>query len=264
MKNMKLFILILTILSSITSAQNITFIYELNKPNNQTEYYYLDVLGKQSVFRSESARKADSLALINGYYASKKPTFEHLYSFKNLISKKIYKSVTHPALYDLYYINIDENLDWNVHQEKQKIGEFECQKATTKYGGRTWIAWFDVNNPLQEGPYIFHGLPGFIVKLTDVDKNFDFNLIRIKRSSKNNQFNIRKGKEINWEVYKKLQEDYYSDPFSAIKAQGYKMKIGDDKGNTLDMSFKDLTANLQKQLKEKNSPVELNQKVEFK
>lgn len=261
---MRLLVISLLFFFSVCSAQNITFIYELNKPNTQTEYYYLDVLGKQSVFRSESARKADSLMLINGYYASKKPTFEHIYSFKNLISKKIYKSVTHPALYDLYYINIDEKLDWQIYQEKQKIGEFECQKAITKYGGRTWIAWFDINNPLQEGPYIFHGLPGFIVKLTDADKDFDFNLIRIKRSDKNNQFYVRKGKEINWDIYKKLQLDYYSDPFSFIKSQGYKMKIGDDKGNTLDMSFKDLAANLQKQLKEKNFPIELNQKVDFK
>ncbi|CEJ69052.1 Protein of unknown function (Porph_ging) [Chryseobacterium oranimense G311] len=266
---MKHLFFILIFISNIIFAQNITFIYELKykpdpKKEIKTEYYYLDVLGSQSVFRSESAREADSLMQKNGFWQSRKPTFDHIYSFKNLISNKVYKSVTHPAMYDLYYVNIDDKLEWQILPEKKKIGDMECQKASVQYGNRNWIAWFDAKNPLHEGPYIFHGLPGFIVNISDEKGEYNFSLIRTKRSDKNNMFYVRKGKEISWDAYKKLQSDYYNDPFAEVKARGIKTKVGDTNGNTLDVSFKQMAESIQKQMKENNNPVELDKRVEFK
>lgn len=265
MKHLFIFIFI----SNIIFAQNITFIYDVKyKPNSgkeiKTEYYYLDVLGSQSVFRSESARNADSLMQKNGFWQSRKPTFDHIYSFKNLISNKVYKSVTHPAMYDLYRINIDDKLEWHILPEKKKIGDMECQKASVQYGKRNWIAWFDPKNPIQDGPYVFYGLPGLILKLNDDQGDFDFNLISIKRSDKNNMFYVRKGKEINWDTYKKLQSDYYNDPFAEIKAHGIKTKTGDANGNPVSVSWKEMTESIQKQLVDKNNPIEIDKKVEFK
>lgn len=252
-------------LSNILSAQNVTFIYALKKDKDvKPNYYYLDVLGKQSVFRSQSAREADSLMQKNGFWQSRKPNFDHIYAFKNLISGKVYKSVTHPAMYDLYYINIDQKMNWEILPDKMKFGEMECQKATIQYGGINWVAWFDPKNPLQEGPYIFHGLPGFIVKLENDKGDYSFELINIKRSDKNNMFYVRKGKEITWEDYKKLQISYYTDPFAEIKARSIKTKVGDANGNPVNISFKEMTENIQKQLRDGNNPVELNHKVEFK
>jgi len=266
---MKHLLFIFMFISNIILAQNITFIYELRyKPNLEkeikTEYYYLDVLGSQSAFRSENARAADSLMQKNGFWQSRKPTFDHIYSFKNFISNKVYKSVTHPAMYDLYYVNIEGKLDWKISPDKMKIEEMECQKASVQYGGRNWIAWFDPNNPIHDGPYIFHGLPGLIVKLNDDQGDFDFNLIKIKKSDKNNMFYLRKGKEINWDAYMKLQNDYYSDPFAEVKSRNIKTKVGDEKGNPINVSFKELTASIQKQMKDQNNPIELNHKIDYK
>jgi len=263
---MKLLFLIVLLSNSIV-AQNITFIYELkdqNKKNVKPEYYYLDVLGSQSAFRSENARDADSLMQKNGFWQSRKPTFDHIYSFKNLISNKVYKSVTHPAMYDLYNVNIDDKLNWKILPDKMKFGDIECQKATVIYGGRNWTAWFDPNSPLQEGPYIFHGLPGFIVNISDEKGEYNFSLIRTKRSDKNNMFYIRKGKEISWDVYMKLQEDYYSDPFAEVKSRNIKTKVGDENGNPINVSFKELTESIRKQMEEKNNPIELNHKIDLK
>lgn len=264
---MKPLLFILLFVANILTAQNITFIYELtlrtDKKNVRQEYYYLDVLGKQSVFRSEKAREADSLMQKNGYWQSRKPTFESIYSFKNLISNAVYKSVTHPAFYDLYYININNKLQWQILSDKMKIGDVECQKAIAEYGGRKWFAWFDGASPLQEGPYIFYGLPGLIVELSDEQKNFDFKLIRIKKSDKNNMFYLRKGKEITWDVYKKLQIDYYNDPFAEIKARNIKTRIGDANGNPVNISFKEMTESIQKQMKEDNNPIELDKAVKY-
>lgn len=34
---------------------------------------------------------------------------------------------------------------------KVKIGAMVSYKATVKYGGRNWIAWFDPKIPVQDG-----------------------------------------------------------------------------------------------------------------
>ncbi|MEG1239213.1 MAG: GLPGLI family protein, partial [Flavobacterium sp.] len=49
----------------------------------------------------------------------------------------------------------DLKLNWKISNEKQKIGEYNTQKATAQYGGRTWTAWFSSDIPFQDGPYKF-------------------------------------------------------------------------------------------------------------
>ncbi|MFZ1558862.1 MAG: GLPGLI family protein, partial [Saprospiraceae bacterium] len=44
-------------------------------------------------------------------------------------------------------------------------------KATTKYGGRKYLAWFTPEIPVMDGPYVFAGLPGLIVRIKD-DQDF--------------------------------------------------------------------------------------------
>jgi GLPGLI family protein len=56
---------------------------------------------------------------------------------------------------------------------KEKIGNWEAQKATTEFGGRKWTAWFCEEIPLSDGPYKFKGLPGLIVKISDADNSHD-------------------------------------------------------------------------------------------
>ncbi len=266
---MKKLFFILLLVPHIVSAQIMTFVYELKyKPDSgkdiiKSETYYLDIMGSQSVFRSENARQADSLMLKNGYWERRKITFDQLYVFKNFINKKTIKSITHPAMYDLYFIDINDKLDWQIQSDKMKIGDIECQKATVEYGGRNWTVWFNQSIPLQDGPYIFKGLPGLIVKISDDKGEYDFSLI--ETSSKGNKmFYLRKGKEISWDVYRKLQSDYYNDPFAEIKARNIKYKVGDMNGNPIDMSLREMTENIQKQMRENNNPIELNHKVDFK
>jgi GLPGLI family protein len=70
---------------------------------------------------------------------------------------------------------------WNIQPEKQKIGEYNTQKATTEFGGRKWTAWFSSDIPFQDGPYKFYGLPGLIVKIEDDEKNYSWMLSGNKR-----------------------------------------------------------------------------------
>ncbi|WP_300687349.1 GLPGLI family protein [Chryseobacterium sp.] len=68
---------------------------------------------------------------------------------------------------DKYKIKEDRKPEWKITSEKQKIGEYNAQKAVTSFGGREWTAWFTTDLPFQDGPYVFYGLPGLIVKIED-------------------------------------------------------------------------------------------------
>ena len=72
--------------------------------------------------------------------------------------------------------NEDLKFNWKIDAQKEKIGAYNVQKATTEYGGRKWTAWFTADIPLQDGPYKFHGLPGLIVKVTDEGNNYSWEL----------------------------------------------------------------------------------------
>lgn len=267
---MKKIFIIFLLLANFVFAQNISFVYELKyKPDSNndslvTETYYLDVSGDQSVFRSEQARISDSLKDKMGYRGIEKTTFNQLYVIKNRESKEIIKSITTPLMNDLYFISIKDTINWQILNDIQKIDNIACQKATANYGGRNWTAWFDKNTLIQDGPYIFQGLPGLIVKLYDDQGNYDFNLMEIKNSNDKEMFYLRKGKEISWDIYKKLQFNYYSDPFSEITSRGIKYKIGDQNGNPVDMNLKEMTKNIQKKMREDNNPIELNHKIDYK
>lgn len=68
----------------------------------------------------------------------------------------------------------DIKFDWKMTGQKEKIGEYNTQKATASFGGRNWTAWFSTDIPLQDGPYKFYGLPGLIVKIEDDQKNYSW------------------------------------------------------------------------------------------
>lgn len=96
----------------------------------------------------------------------------------------IYQNQNHINYYDNVFfnkINYEEDIKliWDITTEKKLIGDYSCSKATTKYGGRVWEAWFTNDIPLVAGPYKFSGLPGLIIEISDVKKNYQFSLLGV-------------------------------------------------------------------------------------
>lgn len=120
----------------------------------------------------------------------------------------------------------DLKLNWKISNEKQKIGEYNTQKATAQYGGRTWTAWFSSDIPFQDGPYKFSGLPGLIVKIEDADKNYSWVLQGNKKIKEYNEFSYieslmqatgGKPKELTREKFEKTFNDFKKDPFASVR-----------------------------------------------
>lgn len=65
-------------------------------------------------------------------------------------------------------------LRWKLESDYKIILGFKTQKATIRYSGRDWTAWFAESIPIPLGPYTFGNLPGLILELYDKDNNHHF------------------------------------------------------------------------------------------
>ncbi|MCL1662794.1 GLPGLI family protein [Elizabethkingia ursingii] len=263
----KLLLLAFSVLFLSISAQLRTFVYEIkyksnpNKDSIITLKMNLDVMDKQSVFRTDKQKETDSIFSNTGRWTWYDTGFgNQLYISKNLKTKEIFKNVQNAR--ELYTIPIKENLQWKILPDKDKAGEFAVQKATTNYGGRNWTAWFATEIPILDGPHVFSGLPGLIVKIEDEKKDYQFALTEIKKSGKQ-LFQRGKGLVLTWAQFQKLAKDYYNDPFKEYKAGQSKLRVVDEHGNVLPIDYKDMTLSEQKQIRETNNPVELNYKISY-
>lgn len=85
-------------------------------------------------------------------------------------------------LHDQYF-GYDEKIEynWSFSNESKIILGFKCKKATLKYGGRLWIAWYAQDIPINQGPYKFRGLPGLILEVVDSEGDFKFNAYSVQK-----------------------------------------------------------------------------------
>lgn len=66
--------------------------------------------------------------------------------------------------------------NWTITKETKQVADMKCTKATARFKGRNWTAWFNPDMPFQAGPWKLNNLPGLIMEAYD-DKNevrFDF------------------------------------------------------------------------------------------
>ena len=78
----------------------------------------------------------------------------------------------------------------------------KCQKATCRWRGREFVAWFATDIPIRRGPWLFGGLPGLILKVYDKDHHYTFEAVSIRRGK---QPIIRYA----YEGYRKASRDRY-------------------------------------------------------
>lgn len=192
----KLFSVFLITLFAFASAQDTKetanrFFYELTfKPKKDSAKLdklitILDITPKKSIYQDYTIPSQDSIIKLAVEEMEKAKAWKDISKLIRM-PKFAYKIVkTYPEMKEQYIDRVSMNLfgyddpvkfNWNILPEKQKIGEYNTQKATTEYGGRTWTAWFSSDIPFQDGPYKFYGLPGLIVKIEDTEKNYSWML----------------------------------------------------------------------------------------
>lgn len=219
-------------------AQKYSFVYHMDKNGKYfgKDDLLLDVSGQKSVFRSTSEKKSDSLLSLGKIsYGNSLCIDESKYVVKDLSKNSLYRSIVSPAR-EIYTVNIDSPLKWKILPDKEKFENYEVQKAEVDYGGRHWTAWFTQQIPISEGPYIFHGLPGLIVKIMDDKDEFSFVLTQVKFFD-GNFFEGKKGIAMNTKQFQKIAKDYYEKPSMFVRQMNRPIAIADEKGNIKKVSY---------------------------
>ncbi|MCJ7933942.1 MAG: GLPGLI family protein [Chryseobacterium sp.] len=247
----KLFSLFLIALFALAGAQESKetanrFFYELTfKPKKDSAKLdkvitILDITDKnRSIYQDYTVIAQDSIMKIEMEAIQKSGMMKDLSkSIKTpKISARIYK--TYPGMKIQYVdkiangftptnIGYSENLkfNWKILGDKQKIGEYNTQKATTEFGDRKWTAWFTTDIPFQDGPYKFYGLPGLIVKIEDSEKNYSWVLQGNKKVKDYTEFSYienlmhasgGKVSDLPREKFEKTFNDFKKDPFASVR-----------------------------------------------
>ena len=83
--------------------------------------------------------------------------------------------------YEGYYDEPYPDQKWTLTQDTATISGYHCQKATCRFHGRDFEAWFTPEVPVKFGPWKFGGLPGLIVKVYDTYHLYTFDCTRVER-----------------------------------------------------------------------------------
>ncbi len=168
--------------------------------------------------------------------------------------------------------NDDTKFNWKIENAKEKIGEYNAQKATTDFGGRKWTAWFSTDLPFQDGPYKFHGLPGLIVKIADSDNNYSWVLKGNKQVPNYSEKTFAEtvipggdgGKvmEVSREKFEKTYNDYKKDPLATARPY-MTAEVMSQKMPGSDLTIGEMVKQQEKQMNEffnaNNNPIEITE-----
>lgn len=251
----KIIIGIFSFLSITLLAQNQRFSYEYrfitdstNVSEVSSEIMYLDVAQKGSKFYSQKKSIADSIHQDR----IKKQTRDFTGIDYGLVPFVVEKS--YPDFKINFFNNLDMNkykvsdtreMNWKILSEKEKIGDFNTQKASLYFAGRIWTAWFVSDIPIQDGPYKFHGLPGLIIKIEDKTKSHSFVLKEIKKLTSDQEWVSDSEKKsfgniviIDHDKYKKQVIDFRNNPTKGMRQMlsgNTKIAMIDENGKPLDI-----------------------------
>jgi len=295
MKNISMLFMLTSIMAT---AQINRFFYEYkfipdsnNKEEVKSEMMLLDIDQKGSNYYSRDKFVADSTSMAQVQKQIKGGTGNISISRRDnhgQVGYKVTKSYPDFKTYlftrismDQYKVKEDKKPEWKILPEKQKIGEYNAQKATTSYGGREWIAWFSIDIPFQDGPYKFYGLPGLIVKLEDTTGSHMMTLVGNKKiavpvASEDMDIpgNVSimglggKELEISKDQYKKLWKDYVNDPTKNMREMmmrnggdnskvSFKVRTQDGKEiSDPNQVFREMEKRTKESLAKNNNPIE--------
>lgn len=254
----------------LMAQQNTRFVYQATlSPDStnvekKTELAYLDTDGKKSVFYAENSMKRDSL--MERMRATKNFDREQMQNLRSNLQFTIEKDLTNQSLVyksrigrDNYSYPETPVFEWKILPETVKIGDYQTQKAETKFGGRTWYAWFTQEIPFQDGPYKFSGLPGLIVKVQDTKGDYSFDLMQTKKIADIYQ-PLNRGQIITLSKskYTDMEKKMQKDPASFVNAQ--RNTGGRGGGNRPGMDPKEMQERqkrMEAEIKSRNNPIEL-------
>lgn len=263
---------------ALVQSQTHRFIYELQYKMDSTEAGYekvnmiLDITPKEVKFYGKDLAIRDSLNKKFGM------NFSYTDMTGQVVKRKInsFDNENFINIKNGYYtFKTTDKINWTIADEIKKVENYTLQKATAKFGGRSWTAWFCKDIPFNEGPFKLRGLPGLIFELSDAKKNFLYTLVKSKElpevSSTSDFLESSFGNKaipINEKQKHKLLMEFYNDPFAFernnISKSNNDLRIninGKEIHNVDELNTQ--TKSMQEVIRKYNNPVEIDKAMHY-
>lgn len=180
--------------------EKFNMVLDINK--NEVKFYDYEFLPIDSI-RITTGKNLQAFSEIDQLLTRKTNTFDNKSYFVNG--------------YDYFLISSSDKMDWKLEKETKIVENYLLQKATTHFGGRNWIAWFNKEIPFQEGPYKFRGLSGLIFEIYDEEYIFHYSLVKSSNVAEKYDTSYflethyrKKPLEISWKKFQKIKIDSYN------------------------------------------------------
>jgi GLPGLI family protein len=188
---------------------------------NLTKFYSENIHENDSIC-TELAKKTINLPLNDVAVCQGYEIFNYYHENKRRVTNRM------PFSNNVYVY--EENLSvpvWKIANESTKILGFNCQKAETEFKGRHYIAWFSSEIPSNSGPWKLGGLPGLILKVSDIQNHYVFECVGISRLKfkKPIQEYQWKSKKISFVDWNKLDKNYHKRAGTYVKSNNVNIVI---------------------------------------
>jgi GLPGLI family protein len=239
-------LLFVTINSQIKVVYNVSYRPDSTSTEKNIELLALENNNNNSYFFNITKYQLDSLynkltieyertGLISSSKMRCNLNFGIFKDFNRNKMKEIQEISSKSFIFEVPYVNFD----WTLFNEQKQILNYNCKKATCKFGGRKWIAWYTNEIPLQDGPYKFHGLPGLILEIYDDKEDYVLSAFGISKIDKkislpHNTISISK------EKFENLKQKIILDPaifsresYLSMKNNGFTVIMKGTDGNIM-------------------------------
>jgi hypothetical protein len=146
--------------------------------------------------------------------AAANDTFSHL---KLIFDRSKGMINAHDAIFlsRYHYTEPIPQLQWTMARGDSTILGYACHKATTRFRGRDYIAWYTEEIPFPYGPFKFGGLPGLITCIYDTQREHIYTLVGFEKAPSADYIyeNVERGRfETTREVLAKQQKYFHEQP----------------------------------------------------
>lgn len=196
----------------------------------KTDLMYLDIGQKTTKFYSRHEQIRDSLTkdaidkglsvagirdARKGYKQGTTTVHYQYFDKKQTLTVNTYLSL------GFMYKEPMPTISWTIKDDEIELSGFKCRKAIATCFGREWCVYFTSEIPLNNGPFKLWGLPGLIVRATDKDNYFQYELTGFYRLQgvvpilfKNANHSGRMYAEINKQQFLEYEKMYYKNAIS--------------------------------------------------
>lgn len=151
-----------------------------------------------------------------------------------LLDREEQKVRVQKRMFDNYeYEEVLPKFSWKLEEDTIRILNYQCKKATTTFAGRNYTAWYTTSIPISLGPYLFHGLPGLILRIADSENHYVFEAVGISKKKEPIKWTIGNNwKKITVKEFASIERSIHENPGFYVKG-----KAMDENGNPIVPKF---------------------------